>query len=82
MKKVTIGAKPSTGNHGRSAEEWVTGKTLPMEPSKRLTIDIPLTLHRRIKSACALENRKMADVVRELLERQFTGEPGLNRIEN
>jgi hypothetical protein len=41
---------------------------------KRLTIDIPLSLHQRVKSQCALKGDKMADVVRELLERHFPQE--------
>ncbi len=38
---------------------------------KRLTIDVPLSLHKRIKSQCAIENLIMADVVRDLLEKRF-----------
>ncbi|EJK90529.1 hypothetical protein UUU_27150 [Klebsiella pneumoniae subsp. pneumoniae DSM 30104 = JCM 1662 = NBRC 14940] len=34
---------------------------------KRLTIDIPESLHKAIKSACALRGTKIADEVRELL---------------
>ena len=38
---------------------------------KRLTIDIPLSLHQRVKSQCALKGENMADVVRELLGKHF-----------
>lgn len=38
---------------------------------KRLTIDIPVELHRRVKSQCATRGMKMADVVRDLLDREF-----------
>ena len=38
---------------------------------KRFTIDVPLALHRRVKTACAQRGLKMADVLRELLEREF-----------
>ena len=38
---------------------------------KRLTIDVPLSLHRQIKSRCALDGVNMADAVRELLEKRF-----------
>jgi len=38
---------------------------------KRLTIDVPSGLHARIKSQCALRGVKMADEVRELLEKHF-----------
>ncbi|KFD17749.1 hypothetical protein GSMA_00009 [Serratia marcescens subsp. marcescens ATCC 13880] len=39
----------------------------PVEKMKRLTIDIPESLHKAIKSACALRGTKIADEVRELL---------------
>jgi|GEM_PF-878516 hypothetical protein len=41
------------------------------EPMKRLTIDVPASLHRRIKVACALNGVKIADEVRALLEAKF-----------
>jgi hypothetical protein len=40
-------------------------------PMKRLTIDIPESLHTRIKIACAANRQKMADAVRALLEAQW-----------
>jgi hypothetical protein len=43
----------------------------PAEPMKRFTIDVPVSLHTRIKAQCALNGVKMADVLRELLEREF-----------
>jgi alkylated DNA nucleotide flippase Atl1 len=41
------------------------------EVMKRLTIDVPESLHRRIKSQCALSGKKIADEVRQLLEKKF-----------
>jgi plasmid stability protein len=41
------------------------------EPMKRLTIDIPESLHRTIKVQCALRGRKIADEVRELLLQKY-----------
>jgi hypothetical protein len=38
---------------------------------KRLTIDIPDALHRRVKSRCGQDGVKMADVIRGLLETRF-----------
>jgi predicted DNA binding CopG/RHH family protein len=38
---------------------------------KRLTIDIPASLHSRVKVACAQRGVKMADEIRELLEAHF-----------
>ena len=42
--------------------------------TKRLTLDIPETLHRKIKAACALKGTKMVDEIRPLLEERFGNE--------
>jgi predicted DNA binding CopG/RHH family protein len=41
------------------------------EIKKRLTIDIRESLHRRVKIGCVTRGVEMADVVRELLEKEF-----------
>lgn len=41
------------------------------EPMKRLTIDIPLSLHKRVKSQCANRGTTIAEVVRKYLEKSF-----------
>lgn len=41
------------------------------EPTKRLTIDVSQSLHKEIKSRCALRGVKMADEIRLLLEHHF-----------
>lgn len=41
------------------------------EPMKRFTIDVPASLHTRVKIGCAQRGLKMADVLREMLEREF-----------
>jgi hypothetical protein len=69
MKKVTFGGKPTASRTTTSPDQWVSG-----EPMKRLTIDIPLSLHQRVKSQCALKGENMADVVRELLDGRFPAE--------
>ncbi|STU47435.1 Uncharacterised protein [Klebsiella pneumoniae] len=57
-KKVTFGAKPT--KPAPSADAWVESRAVeeappsPVEKMKRLTIDIPESLHKAIKSACAL----------------------------
>ena len=43
----------------------------PAEAMKRFTIDVPVSLHTRIKTQCAMRGVKMADVLREILERDF-----------
>lgn len=72
-KKVSFGGKPIT--KPSTPDEWVenrTSESLAMTGTmKRLTFDIPDALHRRIKSQCALNGIKMADALRELLEKHF-----------
>jgi hypothetical protein len=77
-KKISIGARPTTVKPAPAeADQWVESRTPaapepePDAPSKRLTIDIPADLHRRIKSQCALRGTKIADEVRELLLQKY-----------
>lgn len=72
MKKVSFGAKRPSASQTGSIDTWVTGETHEnREAMKRLTIDVPISLHKRIKSQCAMQNLVMADVIRELLEQRF-----------
>lgn len=62
----------------RSADEFVAAGREPAvvvtsERMKRLTLDVPLSLHRRIKRTCADRGEPMADVLRAMLEREFPG---------
>jgi hypothetical protein len=41
------------------------------EPMKRFSIDVPAELHTRVKTGCAQRGLKMADMLGELLEREF-----------
>jgi hypothetical protein len=43
----------------------------PAEPLKRFTIDVPVSLHRRIKAVCAARGLNTSSVLRDLLEREF-----------
>jgi hypothetical protein len=72
MKKVEFAAKRPSTVESTNLDRWVLGeKPATREPTKRLTIDVPIGLHTRIKSQCALEGLVMADEIRELLERRF-----------
>ena len=71
MKKITIGGKPTAKNPTTTPDDWVSNRFVEEEPMKRLTIDIPLSLHQRVKSQCALQGENMADVVREFLLDRF-----------
>ena len=82
MKKVKIGAKPQGPGNRPSPDDWVAERPAPeaIEDKsieirlKRLTIDIPLALHKRIKSQCAIRGENMADEIRNLLEKHFPEE--------
>jgi predicted DNA binding CopG/RHH family protein len=79
MKKVAFASKPEQPT--QNLDEWVsrepetqtTTKKTETKPEKttRLTVDVPISLHRRVKTQCASEGLKMADVLRELLEKHF-----------
>ncbi|CRQ02185.1 hypothetical protein [Pseudomonas aeruginosa] len=73
-KKVSIGAKPTSKPAPASADAWVesrTGAADEPEKMKRLTIDVPESLHRAIKAQCAMRGSKIADEVRELLIQKY-----------
>jgi hypothetical protein len=38
---------------------------------KRFAIDVPASLHRRVKAACTARGLKVSSVLRDLLEREF-----------
>ena len=73
MKTIAFkNPKPTT------PDEWVRSTPAPDQatpapapPMKRFTIDVPPELHSRVKVACAARGLKMADVIRDLLEREF-----------
>ena len=75
MKKASITSKPDRSRKATvqaAAEAWVAERRADGdEPTKHLTIDLPFSLHRRMKAQCALDGINMADVVRELLEARF-----------
>lgn len=84
-KKVTMSTKPKAGMQKQlSADDWVSngaetattniiaGNQEPdKEPTARFTIDIPVSLHARIKSQCALKRVKMREEVLTMLEARF-----------
>jgi len=76
-KTVAFGAKPQAQQPAATPDDWVSGqpptpqREEKSEPMKRLTIDVPASLHRRIKIQCAARETKIADEVRSLLETHF-----------
>ena len=72
-KKIAFGTKPTNKPAiATSADEWVGKRdAAEVESMKRLTIDIPESLHRNIKAQCAMRGSKIADEVRELLLQKY-----------
>ena len=71
-KTITFGGKPTATKPQANADDWVKNREAsPREATKRFTIDVPFSLHKRVKSQCAVQNLVMADVMRELLEQRF-----------
>jgi hypothetical protein len=71
-KKIQIGTKPTNKPTPAAADAWVESRSND-EPKrmKRLTIDVPESLHRTIKATCAMRGTKIADEVRELLLQKY-----------
>ena len=83
-KKVNFSTKPKSA---ANVDQWVETRSTNVqqvsseasdlssgvsEKMKRLTLDIPETLHRAIKSHAVSEGRTMADMLRELLEKTYS----------
>jgi hypothetical protein len=83
MSKKEIRFTKKPGTPPPAAEAWVNSSrgtdaaaasdepVKPEEPTKRLTLDIPESLHARVKSQCAKRGSKMVDEIRLLLETNF-----------
>ncbi|MEE7455981.1 hypothetical protein MPAR168_24465 [Methylorubrum populi] len=72
------GAEPPTSDREggtvtplKAVEAPVAAAPAPKEKGARLTIDLPESLHRRVKAQCAGRGVRMVDVVRDFLEREF-----------
>ncbi|MBO6549614.1 MAG: hypothetical protein JJ964_08320 [Rhizobiales bacterium] len=59
----------------KDADRWVQDKPKKTnEKMKRFTVDVPEGLHKRVKVQCFMQGKLMADVLREILEREFPAE--------
>lgn len=60
------------GNESGQDETPVENRSIDLsEGMKRLAIDIPETLHRKIKTKCSANGTRISDAVRELLVQKF-----------
>jgi hypothetical protein len=73
MKKVPFSAqRPSQAPIAASVDDWIERRDISVpEATKRFTIDVPVSLHKRIKTQCAIEGIHMAEEIRKLLEQRF-----------
>ena len=53
-------------------EKREAAKVDKAEPTRRLSIDLPKSLHRRFKAACAKADKKMIDEVTKFIEHRTT----------
>lgn len=62
--------------HGRDVEATNTDTQKSVkadsEPTARLTVDLPRSLHRRFKGLCSMSGLKMNDEIRQFIERRAT----------
>ena len=63
--------KPGSKPNPTQADQFVAKGEGTVEPMKRFTIDVPESLHRRVKTQCAMRGVKMADVIRGMLDKEF-----------
>jgi hypothetical protein len=59
----------------RTAEEWAEGVSRPEKPTsdvKRVTVDLPIEVHQRLKIKCVMERVNIADMVRQWIEEKLS----------
>jgi hypothetical protein len=58
----------------RTAEEWAEGVSTPEKPTgdvKRVTVDLPIEVHQKLKIKCVMERVNIADMVRKWIEEKL-----------
>lgn len=81
-KQVSIPVrKAPTKSELAAADRFVSGgkKSLRVEKLVRVTFDLDEELHRRMKTYCSSNGRKMVDEVRELFEKHFPELPAARK---
>jgi predicted DNA binding CopG/RHH family protein len=66
-----VGASTADVSEAPKSSKVVALHAAEAEANKRLTIDVTESLHKRIKAQCAMRGTKMADAIRDLLEKEF-----------
>ena len=70
-KKVTFGTSPKQQAEppNINPDAWVQSRN--SSATKRLTVDVPEVLHRRIKLSCAMRGTRMVEELNDLLEQHY-----------
>ena len=71
FKNPTLLTKPAEDWVGAPGEGSAPKPVKHVGPTKRLTVDIPEDLHRRIKVSCAMNDKQITDVVHDILAKEF-----------
>jgi predicted DNA binding CopG/RHH family protein len=70
-KQVRFGSRPKAQPEmATTPEAWVENR-LAEEKQKRMTFDVPESLHKRVKMGCAARGVTIREIILELLEREF-----------
>lgn len=65
--------RKGTGHDRRAVPEMTsTVDNAQIEPSKRLSLDLPASVHTRFKTACSATGRKMVGELQQFIERRIT----------
>lgn len=71
-KDVSFRGRPPSKDNPRATEAFdALGLAPKPEKTKRLTVDVPVSLHSRMKLQCVRDDVAIADVVRRLLENEY-----------
>ena len=70
------------GGAGHDTSAPAKSKPVPVEATKRLSLDLPESMHTRFKTACSATGRKMVTEVQAFIERrtkELEDEAGITR---
>jgi hypothetical protein len=84
-KKVSFGTKPDLNSldalvqsrsegQGAAPAAVAAAPVAEKEATRRVSVDLPLSLHTKLKLHCVQSGALMADYVRDLIAREFKGE--------
>jgi hypothetical protein len=68
--------------HDRNATPRAPAQATPAEPFKRLSLDLPASVHTRFKTACSATGRKMVSEVHDFIAQrtaELEAEAGITR---